>query len=363
VSRDNQAVYVDFAVSPVEKLLVDIAGRFEHFSDFGDTSVGKITSRYDFTSEFALRGTFSTGFRAPTLAEAYYSATNVSPSSAFVQLPPNSEAAKLVGIDGLKPEDSKNYSVGVVLRPTPRLTATLDAYQINISDRIVGSGSLFGTGGTQNSPAVVAAIAANGNVLDPTVTSTGIAIFANGLDTRTRGAELTVRFPTEFKFGDVDWSIGANYNETDVTNVNPTPGPLQPQLLYDRTALSDLETASPKYRTMIGAVWTRDRISVSLKETVYGPASRQQNLNGGPYYETRIGITPITDLEVAYQASALKFSLGANNVFNRYPDKTNSELMAVYTAAKNTAAVAVYPSFSPFGINGGYYYGRMVYNF
>jgi iron complex outermembrane receptor protein len=363
VSRDNEAVYVDFAVSPVEKLLVDVAGRFEHFSDFGDTSVGKLTSRYDFTPEFALRGTFSTGFRAPTLAEAYYSATNVSPSSAFVQLPPNSSAAKLVGIDGLKPEDSKNYSVGVVLRPTPRLTATLDAYQISISDRIVGSGSLFGTGGAQNSPAVVAAIAANGNVLDPTVTSTGIAIFANGLDTRTRGAEMTLRFPTEFKIGDIDWSIGANYNKTEVTKVNPTPAPLDPQLLYDDTALSDLETASPKYRAMFGGVWTRDRISVSLKETVYGPASRIQRLNGGTPHETRIGTTPITDLEVAYQASSLKFSVGANNLFNRYPDKTNSDLMAEYISARNTGAVAIYPSFSPFGINGGYYYGRLTYNF
>jgi iron complex outermembrane receptor protein len=361
-SRDNDAVYVDVAVSPMEKLQVDIAGRFEHFSDFGDTSVGKLTSRYDFTPSFALRGTVSTGFRAPTLAESYYSATNVSPSSAFVQLPPNSPAASLVGVEGLKPEDSTNFSLGVVLRPS-RYVITLDAYQIDISDRIVGSGSLFGTGGAINSPAVVAAIAANGNVLDPTVTSTGIAIFSNGLDTRTRGAELTMNWPSEFKWGEVNWSIGANYNKTEVTDVNPTPAPLQPQLLYNATAISDLETASPKYRGVVGAVWTRDRFSVSLKETLYGPASRMNNLNGGPYFETKIGATPITDLEIAYQASALKFAMGANNLFNEYPDETNSDLMAVYRAARNTAAVAIYPSFSPYGINGGYYYARMVYNF
>jgi iron complex outermembrane recepter protein len=363
VSRDNEAVYVDFAVSPVDKLQVDIAGRFEHFSDFGDTSVGKITSRYDFTPAFAMRGTFSTGFRAPTLAEAWYSATNVSPSSAVVQLPPNSPAARLVGIEGLKPEDSTNYSVGFVVRPADRLTMTLDAYQIDIRDRIVGSGQLFGTGGAQNSPAVVAAILANGNVLDSTVTSTGIAIFANGLDTRTRGVDFTLAYPRDYKWGHVDWSIGANYNETEVTHVNPTPAPLAPQVFYNRTAISDLETASPKYRTVFGGVWTLDRLSVSLRETIYGPASRQQNLTGGPFYETRIGVTPITDLEVAYQAAALKVSVGANNLFNRYPDGTNNELMAVYQAAKNTGAVAIYPSFSPYGINGGYYYARLVYNF
>jgi len=110
-------------------------------------------------------------------------------------------------------------------------------------------------------------------------------------------------------------------------------------------------------------VWSRDRLSVSLKETVYGPASRLDNLNGGPFYETKIGVTPLTDLEVAYQASALKLSLGASNLFNRYPNKTNSQLLATYQAAKNTGAVTIYPSFSPFGINGGYYYGRMVYSF
>jgi iron complex outermembrane receptor protein len=362
-TRDNEAVYVDLALSPTSKLQLDIAGRYEHFSDFGDTTVGKFTGRYDFTPTFAMRGTFSTGFRAPTLAEEYYSATNVSPTSAFVQLPPNSAAAALVGINGLKPEDATNYSLGIVLRPFEKFTATLDAYQIKIKDRIVGSGSLFGQGGAINSPAVTAAIAANGNVLDPTVTQTGINIFANGLDTRTRGADLALTYFTELKSGRIDWSFGANYNETEVTKVNPTPAPLAPQSLFSPTAISDLETTSPKYRTVLGALWTYDRFSVNLRETLYGPSSRLQSQDGGTYYKVSIGATPITDLEIAYQASALRFSVGANNLFNRYPDKVNPALMAVYRAAGSTSAVAQYPSFSPFGINGGYYYGRLVYSF
>ena len=88
--RDNEAVYVDFAASPVQKLLADIAGRFEHFTDAGNTSVGKLAARYDFARVFALRGTVSTGFRAPTLVEEYYSATNAAPLYAFAQLPPDS---------------------------------------------------------------------------------------------------------------------------------------------------------------------------------------------------------------------------------------------------------------------------------
>ena len=78
-SRKNYAVYMDFAAAPIEQLQIDIAGRFEHFTDFGDTQIGKVTARYDFTPEFAIRGTISTGFRAPTLDEEYYTAVNVSP--------------------------------------------------------------------------------------------------------------------------------------------------------------------------------------------------------------------------------------------------------------------------------------------
>jgi iron complex outermembrane receptor protein len=208
-----------------------------------------------------------------------------------------------------------------------------------------------------------AAIAANGNVLDPTVTQTGINIFANGLDTRTRGAELALSYLSELSWGRVDWSLGANYNETDVTNVNPTPAPLAPQSLFNKTAIADLETAAPKYRAVLGALWSYDRFSVNLRETLYGPSSRQLSQDGSNFYEVKIGTTPTTDLEIAYQASALKFSVGANNVFNRYPDKTNSDLLAVYQAAGSTGAVQIYPNFSPFGINGGYYYGRMVYSF
>jgi iron complex outermembrane recepter protein len=96
--RDNVAGYVDVSFQPMEGLRVGFAGRYEDYSDFGDTSVGKATVRYDFAPSFALRSTFSTGFRAPTLAESYYSATNVGPTTAFVQMPPNSPATQLLGL-------------------------------------------------------------------------------------------------------------------------------------------------------------------------------------------------------------------------------------------------------------------------
>jgi len=132
---------VDFAASPVQKLLADVAGRFEHFTDADNTSVGKLTARYDFARAFALRGTVSTGFRAPTLVEDYYSATNAAPMYVFTQLPPNSAAAQQLGIHKLDPGKSRNFSLGLVL----------------------------------------------GNTSDPQVSQTGINIFSNGVDTRTRG--------------------------------------------------------------------------------------------------------------------------------------------------------------------------------
>jgi len=363
--RDNNAVYVDFALSPVENLQVDIAGRYEDFSDFGDTAVGKLTTRYDFTPSFALRGTFSTGFRAPTLAEEYYSATNVSPTSAFVQLPPNAPAAALIGVNGLKPEDSTNVSVGMVFHPASRFSMTVDAYQIEITDRIVGSGSLYGSGGDKNSPAVTAAIAANGNVLDPTVTTTGVNIFSNGLDTRTRGAEIVINYPSDFgSIGRIDWSAAVNLNETEVTKIKPPPVQLTGQSLYDKTAIADLEDAFPKYRVVLGASWSLEKFSATLRESVYGEASTLESRDGGTYYENKIGVTPITDLEVAYAfTDAIKLTVGANNLFNEYPDKKNSTLLQDYRSHNDNSAVAIYPSFSPFGINGGYYYGKLSFTF
>ena len=144
-SRKNEAGYIDFAGKPIDNLRIDAAARYEHYSDFGNTTAGKITLRYDFTSTFALRGTVSNGFRAPTLAEEYYTSTNVGPSTAYVQLPPNSAAGKILGIgNGLQPEKSIDFSTGLVWRPMEHMNATLDLYQIRITNRIVGSGNIYG---------------------------------------------------------------------------------------------------------------------------------------------------------------------------------------------------------------------------
>ena len=372
-SRDNWAIYADLAVSPVEALQVDAAVRYEHFSDFGETTVAKLTSRYDFNDAFAVRGTISTGFRAPTLAESYYSATNVSPTSAFVQLAPNSPAARLLGIDTLKPEEFTNYSLGVVAHPLPAMTLTLDAYQIELTDRIFGSSSLYGTrSGVLASPQVLAAILANGNVLDPTVTTTGVNIFSNGVDTRSRGLDLVISYPTDLgDYGRIDWSLSGNYNTTKVTKVKPPPAPLTTpsvpypagQSLFAGNAKSLLEKASPKYKIGLNGLYSFDALTVSLTETVYGKSSSLSDPGSGPLQQTSIGTTAITDVEVSYKfVDAVTVSIGANNLFNKYPDKLSPQFQAACVAS-GAGCVTQYPSYSPFGINGGYYYGRVTYAF
>jgi iron complex outermembrane receptor protein len=363
--RTNEAFYVNVAGQPVKDLTVDLAGRYEHFSDFGSARVGKLTTRYDFSPAFALRGTYSNGFRAPTLAEAYYSATNVSPRSAFVQLAPNSAGARLVGIDGLKPEASTNVSAGIVLNPSAGLTVTLDAYQIKIRDRIVGSGALYGSGGAVNSPAVTAAILANGNTLDPTVVQTGINIFSNAVNTQTRGLEFVATLASNYgQYGKVDWSAAANYNETKVTKINQAPAQLRPQVLLDRTAISHLETASPRTRINLAALWKMGDWTVNLREAIYGKSSEEQSSDGSVFYRNEIKATAITDLELSYRLSnAWTLSVGANNLFNEYPDMVNPALLAEQRANLDNSAVTIYPSFSPFGINGGYYYARASFKF
>ena len=361
--RTNKAAYIDIAGNPIKDLTVDLAGRYEHFSDFGSARVGKLTSRYELTPTAAVRGTFSNGFRAPTLAESYYSATNVGPTSAFVQLAPNSPGARLVGVDGLKPEASTNLSLGMVLKPASNLNITFDVYQIKIRDRIVGSGTLYSSGGAANSPAVTAAILANGNVLDSTVSQTGINIFSNAVNTRSRGLEFVTTLNENYgAYGRVDWSIAANYNKVEVTKINQAPTQLLPQTLLDKTAISNLETASPKLRVNLGALWKIGDWTINLREAIYGKSNDYGSEDGSVYHKNEIKAKAITDLEVGYKVNpAWSLAVGANNLFNTYPNGINPALLADQRAALDNAAVTVLPSFSPFGINGGYYYVRANY--
>jgi iron complex outermembrane recepter protein len=375
--RKNYAGYVDLAGKPIDALRVDLAGRYEHYSDFGSTTVGKATARYDFTPQFALRGTVSTGFRAPTLAEEFYTGINVGPTTAFGQLAPNAAGSSLLGLGGgLSPEKSNNYSLGIVFRPLPSLSMTLDIYDIEVRNRIVGTGNINGQLNGVPVPGagnITAALIASGLTLDPAVVatgSTGINLFANGINTRTKGADFVLNSPQDYPWGHVDWSIGATWNETTITHIIASPAQLGGQPLFDATALSDLTTASPKLVVNLGLAWTVNAFSVTVHEIIYGPSTEwQSDVGDNPaslpiYYNNRIGTIPITNLELGMQAwKGLKFSVGATNLFNRYPEKLDGTLTQHFFSYDDNAGVQKYPGFSPFGIDGGFYYGRVSLKF
>jgi len=136
-------------------------------------------------------------------------------------------------------------------------------------------------------------------------------------------------------------------------------------VLLDATAISDIETASPKMRVNLGALWRIGAWTVNLREAIYGKSSEMQSPDGGAnYFKTEIGVLAVTDLEVSYRLSnAWTLAVGANNLLNKYPSGINPEVLRIQRENLDNAAVTIYPSFSPIGINGGYYYARANFRF
>jgi iron complex outermembrane receptor protein len=304
-------------------------------------------------------------------------------------MPPNAPATGILGLgEGLQPEKSTNYSAGIVFRPDRSMALTLDLYQIEVRNRIAATSTFYGTiDGQLYSQAIVDAIIANGNVLDPAVTAegdTGINLFTNGVTTRTRGIDVGFSYGMDLAGANVDLTAAATYTKTEVLKVRATPaefGTTQP--LFDTVALSDLTDTAPKFLVNLGARFDWERVTLSVHELVYGKASEFEN-DGGEcisfyganspncstdpsgltFFKTEVGVTPITNLEVAFKAmDKLSVTVGATNVFDRYPNKRNALFRAAQFGSGDNGAVAGYPSFSPFGINGAYYYGSISYKF
>lgn len=379
-ARKAWAGYIDLAADPVQGLHLDFAGRYEHYSDFGSVWTGKANARYDFSPAFALRGTVSNGFRAPTLAEEYYSSTNVSPNSIFGQLAPNSPAVSALGFGALRPEKSTNLSLGFVAHPGGGVQLTVDAYQIKITNRIVVSGSLLGSSGTTViSPGVLATLAARGLIpsTDPAAivaagyTFTGINIFANGADTRTRGVEATLNATTHAGATRIDWTLAGNYNQTDVTRLVGLPKAVYNAAAGQTTLLTPnsidaISTASPRVKIVGNALVTRGAVSINLRGTLYGTTHQRVSLDGTGSGGVTIGTptTLITDLDIGWKANRVfRFDVGANNLLNHkapiVPNTTSGTIEPVDGSNVYERPLSI----TPWGINGGYYYARATVTF
>jgi iron complex outermembrane receptor protein len=415
--RDSYAAFVNFILEPTDSWIVDIAGRFENYSDFGEETIGKITSRYDITDWLAFRGTASTGFRAPTLGEGFYSAVNVGPTSASPQLQPNGTGAAALGFGaGLQPETSKNFSAGFVMNDIlPSLTMTLDAYEITIDDRI-GRGSFnFSTGQSANTRTGRSGGTPNGNLPDPADTNgdgvpdteynkalgdalvafgyigvwndpgapggsldstaranIGVSLFNNALSTRTRGIDWVANYVTAFDWGDIHWSVAANYNDMEVLSAKAAPAALGGAVMYSPLTIRNMETGDPKYRVNIGARISVGDFTINLRETIYGPQYTLQSANSFPnivldeldlvmfrnavYYKSEIGVMALFNMEASWDVTdTLKISVGADNVFNQYPDKVPKAIWD-YTTERYSNSQRQYLTGSPVG-----YFGRKLF--
>ncbi|AUW60146.1 TonB-dependent receptor [Sphingobium sp. SCG-1] len=427
--RDNFSQYLDISFNPVENWLVDGAVRHEHYSDFGDTTVFKLTSRYDFSDAFALRGTASTGFRAPTLAEGGYSGLNVGPGFIGGVLPPASSAAAALGFGGLRPEKSTNYSLGVVLNPAPNFTITLDAYQITIRNRIMistgfsgfqgnrcpegyngsnaaaclpynadlyaiynqlavlgavngalgGSSTVTGLGDATAVPGYV--ILAENGVDRNTEGGISVQSFVNGVKMRTRGLDLMANYKADLgNMGNLDLTFTGNYNANKVLSINALPSALysstaNPELtrLIDASSEVELEHTTPKFRGTLNAFWSWGKFSANLRESYYSQVytfetarAAGPGFDAGDLIKVPVKSSFITDLEVGYQiAEPIKISIGANNLFNKYPTERSREYIRNIELQNRERGYSTskYPTISPFGINGGYYYARINVTF
>jgi iron complex outermembrane receptor protein len=367
-SRKNYAGYIDLALAPIEALQLDVAGRAEHYTDFGDTQIGKITARYDITPQWAIRGTISTGFRAPTMAEEFYNAVNVSPTSNTTQLPADSAAAKVLGLQNLKPEVSTSYSAGIVAHPIQDLSVTVDLYSTTVGNRIVGSSTVYSAGrpGTITSPLVNQAIAASGQFIDPTVTQIGVTAFLNGLNTLTQGIDVTANYPTDLgDMGLINWTLAGNYNETSVSRVAPTPpvfGGSAVQIISPESLFTFVHSV-PVDKVSLTADWSLDEYGITLRETYWGPQHGVDTPTGSPpdFAANQAGIM-LTDIEGRYNVTdQLQFAVGANNIFNIRPDFHQWDLPDQTPADGGLIAKdRIIGAFDP---NGGYYYARLTYNF
>ncbi len=345
--RRNGSVYVDLEAQVTDKLLVGLAGRGEDYSDFGTTGTGKISARYDFAPWFALRGTASTGFRAPALQQQYFtSIATVIQNGNPIQtgtFPSVSPVATRLGGLPLEPEKSTNLSVGTVFR-FGRFDLTVDAYRIRIRNQI-GLSENITTLAIQS-----AAVNAQITSLLAGSGATAARFFINGLASTTKGIDAVAhyRLPTDAA-GTFDFTIAGNINDGDVTRVPTSTSTLNPApVLFARSRILTLEDGTPGEKVTGSIDWSLDRFGALARVTYYGDVNQPGTTEAADVHS---GKHLITDVELRYQATkGAQLGLGVSNLFDVYPDAT--------AVANNVTGVIGFPYYSPFGFNGRYLYAR-----
>jgi iron complex outermembrane receptor protein len=380
-SRHSYAGYVELDANLFPGFTAVLAGRYEHFSDFGDTLNGKLALRYEPVQGFALRGSISNGFRAPSLHQQFFTTTSTNFINGFPvdisTLAVNSPVARALGSRDLEPEKSINISLGATANPLPGLTFTIDLYQIEIDNRIVLTENLGAAGA--GTPAVNAAVKA---LLDANgFQSVGAArFFVNGLDTRTRGVDavMSYRLRTE-NLGTWTLTAAYNYNRTRIQRRLNNLGPLATIpgiVLFGRVEGIRFTDGQPRDKIVLSADGDLGDFGLTLRTTRFGrviapgataPLADPLSLTLLGPDDIRLGAKWITDTELRYRPlEQLELAIGANNVFDVYPDRSP---FGARPAAEGGGFYPInqyylpYSGFSPFGFNGRFLYGRVSIEF
>lgn len=351
-SRHNFAQYLDLETHFTDKLAVSAAVRHEDYSDFGSNVSGSLSARYDFTPRVALRGSVSTGFRAPSLAQQNFTFTSsqligntIQESGTFAA---DSQVARLLGAEDLKAEKSRNYSLGLVLEPLDNLTVTADLYHIDIRDRVSLSSNLV-----LNNTAIDY-LKANGV---GNINYTSARYFTNATDTSTDGVDLVANYRYQLDNG-IRWNstLGYNYNHTKVTDVKANPAILD-QLGVNlvrvdrRERIGLLGDTTPQHKLSLANDFNYGNWALHSNLVRYGEFTSYQADKAN---DQTFSAAWLLDLAVDYKLQNWLFTLGGDNVTDKYPEKVNA-----YASSGGNLA---YSTFSPYGYSGAFYYAKVAYS-
>ena len=352
--RHSYAAYVGLEADFSDRFSAGIAARYEDYSDFGSETSGKLSARYAFTDKVALRATVASGFRAPALAQQYYqvvtSQYNASVDRFFESgtFPATSAVAQALGAEALKAETSLSYSLGLVLQPVERLYVTIDAYQIDIDDRIVLSSNLLLANNTA-AQALLASLGING--------VTSARYFNNAIDTRTRGVDVVGTYSIPLAASTLNLTAGYNRNKTEITRIAPNPPELtalgENLWRVGRDEQGRIEEGYPRDKFTLNAVWNLAAWDFALGTTRYGKFTTRVSETGNPVNDQKYGAIWTVDASASYRLDGWTFTLGADNLLDEYPDRT--------IFPNSNSGQFPYSSQSPAGFNGAYVYGRIGY--
>jgi len=347
-ARTAIGLFADAEANITDAFLASAAIRGEHYSDFGSSLAGKLSGRYDFGRNFGLRGSVQNGFRAPSLQQQFFTSTSTNFINGvpfeITTFKPTDPVARALGAQQLKAEKSTNFSFGAVMRLAP-VNVTVDAYRINMRDRIVLSENL-------TSDAVRNYIVSQG--------FSGVGggrFFINGVNTRTEGVDVVASMPWNAGAGGrFDFTLAGNVNRTEVTKVPTTAqlAALSPApVLFGRVNVLTLEKGQPKNKVTATVNWKLAQWGVTARATRYGEVLSPGTTEA---FDIELSAKTIVDLEARYAVTPkLNLALGADNVFDQYSQ--------TLPPALNTTGNAPFSNYTPFGNSGRYVYARATYSF